>query len=137
MAKNENIGSTDRSDHEYVLMHWSDCNDNKRENIWSCRPSLSCIYMFASLSLPPCTRGGSRSSYAMVGTAPRQSFPIDRNNRFRVVDEINQGMDPTNERLIFEQIVRCSKEASPGRPMPQYFMVCSTSLAHTFFFEVS
>jgi hypothetical protein len=33
---------------------------------------------------------------------------------FRVVDEINQGMDPANERKVFEQLVTAScKEGTP------------------------
>jgi len=33
---------------------------------------------------------------------------------FRVVDEINQGMDPNNERKVFEQLVTAScKEGTP------------------------
>jgi len=38
---------------------------------------------------------------------------------FRLVDEINQGMDPTNERMIFQQIV--SSACKPG--LPQYFLI--------------
>lgn len=38
---------------------------------------------------------------------------------FRLVDEINQGMDPTNERMIFEEV---SKSACrPGQP--QFFLI--------------
>jgi len=38
---------------------------------------------------------------------------------FRVVDEINQGMDPYNERMIFKQVV-----VTAGRPgLPQYFLI--------------
>lgn len=33
---------------------------------------------------------------------------------FRVVDEINQGMDPINERKIFTQLVRAA--CRPGTP---------------------
>ena len=33
---------------------------------------------------------------------------------FRVVDEINQGMDPANERRVFAQLVRAS--VAPGTP---------------------
>ena len=90
------------------------------------------MHIYVRISLRPHALGEAHGA-PMQWWVPNQSFPIDRNTRFRVVDEINQGMDPTNERLIFEQIVRCSKEASPGRPMPQYFMVCSSSLAYTFF----
>ncbi|KAI8088924.1 uncharacterized protein BX664DRAFT_123673 [Halteromyces radiatus] len=38
---------------------------------------------------------------------------------FRVVDEINQGMDPRNERMIHEQIVKSA--SAPGTP--QYFLI--------------
>lgn len=38
---------------------------------------------------------------------------------FRVVDEINQGMDPTNERKIFYQML----ESSKGRNIPQSFLI--------------
>jgi hypothetical protein len=33
---------------------------------------------------------------------------------FRLVDEINQGMDPRNERMIFQQVVNCA--CRPGLP---------------------
>jgi structural maintenance of chromosomes protein 5 len=38
---------------------------------------------------------------------------------FRVVDEINQGMDERNERMVFRRIV----ENSVGRDRPQYFLI--------------
>jgi|AntAceMinimDraft_5_1070358.scaffolds.fasta_scaffold408725_1 hypothetical protein len=38
---------------------------------------------------------------------------------FRVVDEINQGMDERNERLVFKRIV----ENSVGSSRPQYFLI--------------
>lgn len=38
---------------------------------------------------------------------------------FRVVDEINQGMDERNERLVFKRIV----ENSVGSARPQYFLI--------------
>ena len=38
---------------------------------------------------------------------------------FRVVDEINQGMDERNERLVFKRIV----ENSVGAARPQYFLI--------------
>jgi len=38
---------------------------------------------------------------------------------FRVVDEINQGMDERNERLVFKRIV----ENSVGATRPQYFLI--------------
>eukprot|EP00041_Stephanoeca_diplocostata_P023021 m.558794 g.558794 ORF g.558794 m.558794 type:complete len:454 (+) comp22200_c1_seq24:2321-3682(+) len=40
---------------------------------------------------------------------------------FRVVDEINQGMDHVNERKVFDQIVRCSELS--GDQQSQYFLV--------------
>lgn len=39
---------------------------------------------------------------------------------FRVVDEINQGMDESNERLVFDRIV---KSCCGGGNKPQYFLV--------------
>jgi len=38
---------------------------------------------------------------------------------FRLVDEINQGMDPRNERMVFHQIAATA--CKPG--LPQYFMI--------------
>lgn len=38
---------------------------------------------------------------------------------FRMVDEINQGMDPNNERTVFDRIV----ESSSGANTPQYFLI--------------
>lgn len=38
---------------------------------------------------------------------------------FRLVDEINQGMDQRNERRVFEQVVHCSEADGQS----QYFMV--------------
>ncbi|KAL9653060.1 hypothetical protein ABK040_006280 [Willaertia magna] len=38
---------------------------------------------------------------------------------FRVVDEINQGMDPTNERKILFQML----DASQGDDIPQSFLI--------------
>ena len=38
---------------------------------------------------------------------------------FRVVDEINQGMDPKNERMVFETIARCGF----ADQTPQYLMI--------------
>lgn len=40
---------------------------------------------------------------------------------FRIVDEINQGMDARNERAVYEQIVRCSEAA--GAAQSQYFLI--------------
>jgi structural maintenance of chromosomes protein 5 len=39
---------------------------------------------------------------------------------FRVVDEINQGMDESNERLVFDRVV---KSCCDGNNKPQYFLV--------------
>jgi len=38
---------------------------------------------------------------------------------FRLVDEINQGMDESNERMVFSQVVRSS--SAPGKP--QCFLI--------------
>eukprot|EP00761_Pharyngomonas_kirbyi_P003767 gb/GECH01003771.1/.p1 GENE.gb/GECH01003771.1/~~gb/GECH01003771.1/.p1 ORF type:complete len:1131 (+),score=398.05 gb/GECH01003771.1/:1-3393(+) len=45
---------------------------------------------------------------------------------FRVVDEINQGMDPNNERAIFNEILRCSK----GKNTPQCFLITPKLLSN-------
>ena len=43
---------------------------------------------------------------------------------FRVVDEINQGMDERNERLVFDRIVRsCCRAPGEISQKPQYFLV--------------
>lgn len=43
---------------------------------------------------------------------------------FRVVDEINQGMDERNERLVFDRIVRsCCRSGGDLAQKPQYFLV--------------
>lgn len=52
---------------------------------------------------------------------------------FRVVDEINQGMDPANERKVFEQLVVAScKEGTP-----QCFLLTPKLLPDLPFTEVS
>ncbi|XP_048383273.1 structural maintenance of chromosomes protein 5 isoform X2 [Stegostoma tigrinum] len=60
--------------------------------------------------------GGERSVSTMLYLMALQEL-----NRcpFRVVDEINQGMDPTNERRVFEMVVRtaCKENTS------QYFFI--------------
>lgn len=38
---------------------------------------------------------------------------------FRVVDEINQGMDPRNERLVYDRMVDITCEETEG----QYFLI--------------
>jgi len=60
--------------------------------------------------------GGERSVSTMLYLISLQDItPCP----FRVVDEINQGMDPYNERMIFKQVV-----LTAGRPgLPQYFLI--------------
>ena len=60
--------------------------------------------------------GGERSVSTMmylIALQPLTPAP------FRLVDEINQAMDPVNERRIWEQVVA----ASSGENSPQYFLV--------------
>ncbi len=60
--------------------------------------------------------GGERSVSTMmylISLQPLTPAP------FRLVDEINQAMDPANERRIWEQVVA----ASSGPQSPQYFLV--------------
>jgi chromosome segregation ATPase len=60
--------------------------------------------------------GGERSVSTMmylIALQPLTPAP------FRLVDEINQAMDPINERRIWEQVVA----ASSGDKSPQYFLV--------------
>lgn len=52
---------------------------------------------------------------------------------FRVVDEINQGMDPINERKVFMQLV----EASCQEGTPQCFLLTPKLLPDLPFTEVS
>ena len=43
---------------------------------------------------------------------------------FRVVDEINQGMDPSNERLVHSRMVDIAcAEVSEGKRGSQYFLI--------------
>ncbi|XP_026695844.2 structural maintenance of chromosomes protein 5-like [Ciona intestinalis] len=60
--------------------------------------------------------GGERSVSTMLYLVALQSI---YNCPFRLVDEINQGMDPYNERRVFEVIVSSSSEASTS----QYFLI--------------
>jgi len=49
---------------------------------------------------------------------------------FRVVDEINQGMDPVNERMIFQEVVKSACREG----LPQYFLITPkllTNLAYS------
>jgi structural maintenance of chromosomes protein 5 len=48
---------------------------------------------------------------------------------FRLVDEINQGMDPKNERMIFEQVTRQASQPNT----PQYFLITPKLLPDLFF----
>lgn len=50
---------------------------------------------------------------------------------FRVVDEINQGMDPRNERMIHEQIVKGASR--PGTA--QYFLITPKLLPDLYYNE--
>lgn len=69
--------------------------------------------------------GGEKSVSTMLYLLCLQEVT---NTPFRMVDEINQGMDANNERLIFNQIVRSCEEArndEHGQRIdpPQYFVV--------------
>ena len=60
--------------------------------------------------------GGERSvSTIMYLMAMQDMMP----SPFRMVDEINQGMDERNERLVFKRIVECTT----GPDMPQYWLI--------------
>lgn len=60
--------------------------------------------------------GGERSVSTMLYLISLQDIT---DCPFRLVDEINQGMDPRNERMIFQQVVNCA--CRPG--LPQYFLI--------------
>eukprot|EP00051_Salpingoeca_urceolata_P001875 m.44782 g.44782 ORF g.44782 m.44782 type:complete len:1069 (+) comp11735_c0_seq1:335-3541(+) len=60
--------------------------------------------------------GGERSVSTMLYLMALQALT---KCPFRVVDEINQGMDPTNERRVFSQVVHCSSNTATS----QYFLV--------------
>ncbi len=60
--------------------------------------------------------GGERSVSTMLFLLSLQQLT---HSPFRVVDEINQGMDPYNERRVFSEMVDISQK--PGTP--QYFLV--------------
>lgn len=48
---------------------------------------------------------------------------------FRIVDEINQGMDPVNERLLFEQIMStCGKPVSDDSHTGRQYLVITPKL---------
>jgi len=60
--------------------------------------------------------GGERSVSTMLYLISLQDLtPCP----FRLVDEINQGMDPNNERMIFGVVTKCA--CKPG--LPQYFLI--------------
>ncbi|XP_006002040.1 structural maintenance of chromosomes protein 5 [Latimeria chalumnae] len=65
---------------------------------------------------PNIQSGGERSVSTMLYLMALQEL-----NRcpFRVVDEINQGMDPTNERRVFEMVVKTACKESTS----QYFFI--------------
>ncbi|EGC38414.1 hypothetical protein DICPUDRAFT_148904 [Dictyostelium purpureum] len=60
--------------------------------------------------------GGERSVSTMLFLISLQNLT---KCPFRVVDEINQGMDPKNERMVFEQIVKTVSKPD----LPQYFLI--------------
>jgi len=60
--------------------------------------------------------GGERSVATMLYLLSLQDLT---DSPFRLVDEINQGMDPDNERMIFEQIVKTACK----KGLPQYFLI--------------
>lgn len=60
--------------------------------------------------------GGERSVSTMLYLLSLQSLT---SCPFRLVDEINQGMDPFNERMIFTQVAQTA--CKPG--LPQYFLI--------------
>ncbi|MES1910580.1 MAG: hypothetical protein MHM6MM_003152 [Cercozoa sp. M6MM] len=64
--------------------------------------------------------GGERSVATMLFLLSLQDVTTCP---FRVVDEINQGMDSSNERQVLDQIIRASGPSDDGRSKPQYFVV--------------
>ncbi|RHN55174.1 putative structural maintenance of chromosomes protein [Medicago truncatula] len=60
--------------------------------------------------------GGERSVSTIVYLVSLQDLT---NCPFRVVDEINQGMDPINERKMFQQLVRAASKPNT----PQCFLL--------------
>jgi len=72
--------------------------------------------------------GGERSVSTMLYLISLQEIaPCP----FRLVDEINQGMDPFNERKIFEVISECSS----NEDVPQYFLITPKLLPNLQFTE--
>jgi len=75
--------------------------------------------------------GGERSVSTMLYLIALQDLT---ECPFRLVDEINQGMDPYNERMIFQQVVECA--CHPGRPQYAFhydsYVKCLTFSLDTF-----
>ena len=55
----------------------------------------------------------------MPGVNMRMAMQDMMPSPFRMVDEINQGMDERNERLVFKRIVECTT----GADRPQYWLI--------------
>ncbi|KAG2201411.1 hypothetical protein INT47_001460 [Mucor saturninus] len=72
--------------------------------------------------------GGERSVSTVLYLMALQNLA---KSPFRVVDEINQGMDPRNERMIHEQIVKGA--SAPGTS--QYFLITPKLLPNLFYNE--
>lgn len=64
--------------------------------------------------------GGERSVATIMFLMALQDSVI---SPFRVVDEINQGMDEPNERQVFKRIVENSIDKPNGPLRPQYFLI--------------
>jgi chromosome segregation ATPase len=60
--------------------------------------------------------GGERSVCTMLYLIALQHLT---SSPFRLVDEINQGMDPYNERMVFERLVQTANKPN----LPQYFLI--------------
>ncbi|KAF3786373.1 Structural maintenance of chromosomes protein 5 [Nymphaea thermarum] len=67
--------------------------------------------------------GGERSVSTILYLVSLQDLT---NCPFRVVDEINQGMDPVNERKMFQQLVRAASQPNT----PQCFLLTPKLLPH-------
>jgi chromosome segregation ATPase len=64
--------------------------------------------------------GGERSVSTMLYLIALQSLS---KSPFRVVDEINQGMDPRNERLVHKLIVQAACDGQGAARTSQYFLI--------------
>jgi len=60
--------------------------------------------------------GGEKSVTTILFLVALQDLTV---SPFRLVDEVNQGMDEVNERMVFSQVVRCCSE--PDKP--QCFLI--------------